>query len=130
MNVQKWREDFCVCDGHSICEVCQANLYYRNYEYRVYEKCLGLNFLADVRENISRNLEKLLTLDSHFVCKIVNENFQYSDKDWFTRDKVLYDLEVCLQMWEQKKLIKLSLMIVRCLWKSSDLFSGSSLTSR
>ena len=70
----------------------------------MYKKCLDLDFLASVRENIYDNLVKLLTLDSHFVCRIINEKFQYRHKDWFTGEKMFYDLDVCLRMWEPKKI--------------------------
>ena len=104
LNTQELSADFSCFDGVKICLVCQANMYYKNYQWKLYEKCLDLNFLADVRENVYHNLSKLLTLDSHFVCKIVNQDFQYSHKDWFTGEKMRYDLDVCLTMWEQKKI--------------------------
>ena len=46
--------------------------------------CLDLDFLADIRENVYRNLLKLLTLENHFACKLINTKYNYSHKDWFT----------------------------------------------
>lgn len=33
----------------------------------------------------------------------MNQKYQYSHKDWFPGNKVKYDLNVCLEMFEQKK---------------------------
>ena len=96
MNIQKIWEQYCCCDGNTICLVCQANLYYKEYEYVLCKKCLNLDFLAKVRENVCGNLNRLLILSNHFACKIVNQEHYYDDKDWFTREKLFFDLELCL----------------------------------
>ena len=48
---------------------------YRQYEFIIYKNCLNLEFLAKVRENIFDNLDKMLTLNSHFICEIINDKF-------------------------------------------------------
>ena len=29
----------------------------------------------------------MLTLNSHFICEIINDKFHYEHKDWFTGEK-------------------------------------------
>ena len=86
LNIQKIWEEYCVCDGEYICLVCQVNTIYKEYEYVIFQNCLNLDFLAKVRENICGNLNRLLTLKSHFVCHIIYNKYQYQYKDWFTGD--------------------------------------------
>ena len=104
LNIQDLWTDFCRCDGIQICLVCQENMFYKNFEYKVYHNSLDLNFLAKLRENVYRNLERFLTLDNHFVCKIVNHKYQYFHKDWFTGEKWKFDLDYCLTSYEHKKI--------------------------
>ena len=46
---------------------------------------------------------ELSELDSHFVCEILNNKYQYHHKDWFSGDELYFDLEVCLGFWEEKQ---------------------------
>ena len=64
MNIQEIWMDFCKCNGEEI--------FYKKYEHTIYRNCLNLNFLAKVRENVCGNLNKLLTLNNHFVCEVIN----------------------------------------------------------
>ena len=45
----------------------------------------------------------LLQDDSHFVCQIINEGYQYHHKDWFTGNDLYFNLEDCLLKFEQEK---------------------------
>ena len=107
LNIQKKWINFCKCDGKTICLVCQANICYREYEYIIYKNCLNLDLLAKVRENLVDNLDKMLTLNNHFICEVINDKFQYEHKDWFTNEKLLFDLEKCLKAWEENKMQKI-----------------------
>ena len=95
LNIKKKWLDFCKCDGKTMCLACRSNIIYREYQYNIYQHCLNLDFLAKVRENLFDNLEKMLTLNNHFVCEIINKKFHYEHKDWFTGEKILLDLEKC-----------------------------------
>ena len=103
MNIQKLWEEFCTCDGVEICLLCQANLHYNKYEHTIYQNCLNMDFLSKVRENLVGNLYKLEN-EGHFVCRIINEKYQYKHTDWFTGDVLFFNLEDCLLRWEQKKI--------------------------
>ena len=74
LNIQYEETGFCRCKRQEICLVCQAKTYYQNYQYKIYEHSLDFNFLAKLRENLYRNMLKLLTLDNHFVLSIKNTN--------------------------------------------------------
>lgn len=50
---------------------------------------------------------ELSELDSHFVCEILNNKYQYHHKDWFSGDELYFDLEVCLGFWEEKQMKKI-----------------------
>ena len=51
----------------------------------------------------------MLTLNSHFICEIINDKFHYEHKDWFTGVKMLFHLEICLKAWEENKIQKIIL---------------------
>ena len=51
----------------------------------------------------------MLTLNSHFICEIINDKFHYEHKDWFTGEKMLFHLEICLKAWEENKIQKIIL---------------------
>ena len=50
---------------------------------------------------------KLLTLDNHFVCRIINKKYKYFHLDWFTGEKHEYHAELCLETYEQMKIKKI-----------------------
>ena len=100
INIQKLWEEFCTCDGVEICLVCQTNLHYNKYEYIIYQNSLNLDFLSKVRENLVGNLYKLEN-ERYFVCRIINEKYQYKHTDWSTGDVLFFN---CLLQWEHKKI--------------------------
>ena len=81
LNIQKKWMNFCQCDGSKICLVCQCNIVYKEYQYTIYKNCLNLDFLAKVRENLHKNLLKLIESNNHFLCEIINEKIRYYHKD-------------------------------------------------
>ena len=42
-------------------------------------------------------------MDSHFTCELMNKNFFYVHKDWFTGKLENYYLPQCLQIFEKNK---------------------------
>ena len=99
--------DFCRCDGSKICLVCLCNIVYKEYQYTIYKKCLNLDFLAKITDNLHKNLLKLFESNNHFLCKIINEKFRYYHRDWFNGNQVYYDLEHCLSLWEKYQMEKI-----------------------
>ena len=107
LNIQKKWIDFGKCDRTKICSVCQCNIVYRKYQYVIYKNCLNLDFLAEVRENLHKNLSKMIESNNHFLCEIINKKFCYKHKDWFNGNQVHYDLEHCLSLWEKYEMDKI-----------------------
>ena len=62
-----------------------------------------MDFLSKLREKIVSDLHLLLEDDSHFVCQIINEGYQYHHIDWFTGNDLYFNLEDCLLKFEQEK---------------------------
>ena len=122
MNIKEIWMDFCKCIGEEICLVCQANMFYKKYEHTIYRNCLNLNFLAKVRENVCGNLNKLLTLNNHFVCEVINRKYQYKHEDWFTGKQLFFDLELCLTKWEEKQISNILSNNCQVILESLNLF--------
>lgn len=99
--------DYCKCDGTEICLICRSNIIYRDYQYTIYKNCLNLDFLTKVRENLHKNLLKLVDSSKHFLCVIINEEFEYFPKDWFNGNQVHYGLEYCLSLWDKYQMGKI-----------------------
>lgn len=96
--------DFCCCKiPYKRCLVCQAKIYYLNYEYDIYENSFDLDFLVKLQANVRKNLLRLLTVDSHFVCKLINTRYGCSHKDWFSGEVEKFYLPHCLDVYENKK---------------------------
>ena len=51
---------------------------------------------------------KLLILDNHFVCRIINKKYKYFHRYWFTGEKREYHAELCLGTDEQMKIKKIT----------------------
>lgn len=60
---------------------------------------LRFRFLSKVRKNLHINLDELLDMHDHFLCKIINEKFYYEYKCFFTGEKCHYDVEYCVKTW-------------------------------
>lgn len=106
LNIKKKWKEFRTCDGIDICLVCQLNTYYFEYEHKISKNCLNLDFLSKLREEIISYLHLLLHDNSHFVCQIIHEGYQYHHKDWFTGNDLYLNLEDCLLKFEQEKINK------------------------
>ena len=101
LNIQTEWFRFCKCKRYEICLVCQAKSCYEDFQYQIYEHSLDLNYLTKITENLYKNMLKLLTLDKHFVCHIMNKKYKHYHRDWFTGQKNEYDIEVCSGTHEQ-----------------------------
>ena len=63
--------------------------------------------MTKVRENLHKNLLKLVDSNNHFLCVIINEAFEYFHKDWFNGNQVRYGLEYCLSLWDKYQMDKI-----------------------
>ena len=73
----------------------------------MYESCLNLHFVAVFHVNIYEIFKKLLTVDNHVVCQLINKNFHYVHKDWFTGKTDHYCLTECVEAYENREIDKI-----------------------
>ena len=105
LNSKELFKGYCFCKNtDAVCLVCQFKICYLNNEYDLYENCLNWDFLSGFHKRMCEHLKKLVTLDNHVVCKLLNNKFYYIHKDWFTGEKEAFDLEDCLDFHENKKI--------------------------
>ena len=103
LNIEKFWKDFCFCTNSKlICSVCQMRLIYLNDQYDIYENSFNMDFILKFHQDPIKNLNSLLEINCHFVCKVINEKYFYTLKDLFDGSKKhLYD---CLNEFENKKI--------------------------
>ena len=102
-----WKDFCCWKKPYKRCLVCQAKIYYLNYEYDIYKNSFDLDFLAKLQANVRKNLLRLLMVDSHFVCKLINTRYGYLHKDWFSGVVEKFYLPHCSDVYENKKIDKI-----------------------
>ena len=79
-----------------------------NSEYDLYKNCFDRHFLHYFHLHMCKNLKKLTTLDKHIVCKLLNNQYHYQHRDWFTGQKYQYSILGCLENYEQYKIKKIA----------------------
>ena len=90
-----------------------SKIIFQDYEFKIYKNCLDLDFLAELQKNVYRNLLKLTTLDNHFVCRLINNEYNYEHRDWLNGFYQKYNLSYCVDFYEQKKLTCLKTINVK-----------------
>ena len=79
-NIQKYFLDFCKCDGHSICFLCEiGQVFNKDLTYEIYKNYLDLNLMSKIKEHLHVQLNNLLEMSNndHFLCKILNEDYHH-----------------------------------------------------
>ena len=87
---------------------CHIRIFYMNGEYYLYENCLDGDFLHYFHLHMCENLKKLTILDNHIVCKLLNNQYHYQHRDWFTGEKYQYSILGCLENYEQYTIKKIT----------------------
>ena len=103
LNIQKYWKDYCFCIDAKKCLICQIRKVYLNDQYGIYENSL-MDFLSKFHQHLVKNLNRLIEIDCHFVCKFINKKFFYIQKDIFDGTKKHLDLYFCLNKLENKKI--------------------------
>ena len=105
LNIEKFWKDFCFCTNSKlICSVCQMRLIYLNDQYDIYENSFNMDFILKFHQDPIKNLNSLLEINCHFVCKVINEKYFYTLKDLFDGSKKHFHLYDCLNEFENKKI--------------------------
>ena len=88
LNSKEISKQYCFCRKiMGKCLPCQFQIFYMNSEYDLYENCFDRHFLHYFHLHMCENLNKLRILDSHIVCKLLNKQYHYQHRDWFTEEK-------------------------------------------
>ena len=79
---------------------------YINDQHDLYQNSFDLDFLIKFHGHLVKNLYKLIEIECHFPCKVINEKYFYTLEDLFDGSKkhYLYD---CLNDFENKKIIQI-----------------------
>ena len=104
LNIQKCWKDYCFCIDAKKYLICQIRTVYLHDQYDIYENSLNMDFLSKFHQHLVKNLNRLIEIDYHFVCKVINEKFFYIQKDIFDGNKKHLDLYFCLNKLENKKI--------------------------
>ena len=108
LNIEKFWKDFCYCtETKFICSVCQMRVVYINNQYDLYQNSFDLDFLIKFHGHLVKNLYKLIEIECHFACKVINEKYFYTLEDLFDGSKKHYYLYDCLNDFENKKIIQI-----------------------
>ena len=78
-----------------------------NSEYDLYENCFDGHFLHFFHLRMCDNFKKLIILDSHLACKLINRQFHYQHRHWFTGEKTFYSVPYYLEYYEKDKVKKI-----------------------
>ena len=71
LNIKEMWKDFCCCKKpYERCLVCQAKIYYLNYEYDIYENSFNLDFLVKLQANVKKKLVKIINGRQPFCLQI------------------------------------------------------------
>ena len=83
--------------------VCNVKLLICLIAKQLYKNCLNLDFLLKVKQNLHLKLCELQEKHNHFLCKIINEKYQYSIKSVFSGEDIFFDVKKALTEWEETK---------------------------
>ena len=73
----------------------------------LYQNSFDLDFLIKFHGHLFENLYKLIEIECHFACKVINEKYFYTLEDLFDGSKKHYYLYDCLNDFENKKIIQI-----------------------
>ena len=73
---------------------------YINDQYDLYKNSFDLDFLIKFHGHLFENLYKLIEIECHFECKVINEKYFYTLEDLFDGSKKDYYLYDCLKYFE------------------------------
>ena len=106
LNAQELWRDYSFCEKVlEECLICQFHMLYWNDQYDLYENSFDLNFLLRFRDQVRRNLSKLLDIkDCHFACELINRQYFYSHKSWFDGQIEKFYIPYCLAIYENDKI--------------------------
>ena len=109
----KFHKEFCTCEHDIICRPCTVAKTYNKEQYKVFENCLNLNYLCEIKGKLHGSMFFLLEKKSHFICRIIGEHFHFEHACFFTGNRVLISSKNAYEEW--KKLKKKKKLLLICL---------------
>lgn len=103
LNIQKYSHEFCTCEQDFFCRTCAIAQTYKRTQYEVFEHCLNLDFLIDLEGRLHGSICFLLEKKSNFVCTMLEKDFYFEHKCFFTGNMVLIHLKAAYDEWELLK---------------------------
>ena len=101
-------KNFCYCPKIiGKCLACPFKIYYLNSEYDIYENCFDCRFLHFFHSQMRENLKKLTIIENHIVCKLLNKQYHYQHRDWFTGHRYEYTVLECLEKYGDHNINKI-----------------------
>lgn len=100
---EKFHKEFCVCEHDIICCSCTVAKIYNKEQYKVFEHCLNLDYLCEIKGKLHGSMFSLFEKKSHFICRIIGEHFYFEHKCFFTGNRVLISLKTAYEEWENFK---------------------------
>ena len=107
LNIEKYHKDFCICKNNDICYVCVAAKIYDGASNQLFKNCLNLDFLIKFKARMYGTICFLQEQNSHFVCTILEKEFYYKQKCFFSGNNVKISLRAAYEEWEKLKKKKL-----------------------
>ena len=109
MNIQNYVYDYCKCDGQTICLPCEiAKIFDEKLTYEIYENCFSFDLLSKIKDNLCIQLINLQESHDHFLCKILNEKYNYhQEKCIFTGKPISISVREACQEWEKIRIDKI-----------------------
>ena len=111
LNIEKFHKEFCTCEHDIICRPCTVGKVYNKEQYKVFEHCLNLDYLCEMKAKLHGSMFFLFEKKSHFICRIIGEHFHFEHKCFFMGNRVLISLKTAYEEWEKLKKKKKLLII-------------------
>ena len=104
LNIQLLWARFCECEKLTDhCNVCRLCLIYKNEEFKIYKNSFNLDFLERFAQKAS-DLQIIRKKKPHLVCNLINRQFFYNHRDWFSREIESYSISWALDIYENNKI--------------------------
>ena len=109
LNIQKYVIDFCKCDSQTTCLPCEiAETFNEKLTYEIYENCFNFDLLLKIKDNLCIQLINLKETHNHFLCKILNEKYEYyQEKCFFTGRPINISVKDAYHEWEKIQIDKI-----------------------
>ena len=104
LNLEEIRKYYCPCKIGHICNVCCFYELFKNEQYTIYANSLDYDFLEKFHCKLFNFLINFLKEDSHFVCRLITHDYNYTFKGWSTGDIKYFTIIQIINNHERDKI--------------------------